>query len=231
MFADDAVLLSETKDVCGRYSQDCSFTYAGEPIEIVQSFNYLGIVFSSGGSFQQATNTLVGKALRSMCSLYNITKGYEVPPNIMFNLFDSYVASILSYNCEVWGFNELQNVERVHRKFCKQILYVKKSTNSKALLAEVGRYHLIINRHIRIVKYWLKLFQEKRGNCILSTLLDQQFAEIHINLTVNYWTNRVKTLLKNTGFNEIWLFPESIIPEKFLPLFETRLKDIYISNW
>ena len=152
MFADDAVLLSETKDVCGRYSQDCSFTYAGEPIEIVQSFNYLGIVFSSGGSFQQATNTLVGKALRSMCSLYNITKGYEVPPNIMFNLFDSYVASILSYNCEVWGFNELQNVERVHRKFCKQILYVKKSTNSKALLAKVGRYHLIINRHIRIVK-------------------------------------------------------------------------------
>ena len=79
MFADDTVLLSETKDglqdllkelenCCkqsnltvnidktkvmifrkgGRYSQDCSFTYAGEAIEIVQNFNYLGVVFSSG---------------------------------------------------------------------------------------------------------------------------------------------------------------------------------------
>ena len=75
------------------------------------------------------------------------------------------------------------------------------------------------------------MFQEKRRNCILSTLLDQQFAEIHINPTVNYWTNRVKKFLENTGFNEIWLFTELIIPEKFLPLFETRLRDIYISNW
>ena len=262
MFADDAVLLSETKEglqdllkelenYCkrwnltvniektkvmifrkgGRYSQDCSFTYAGETIEIVQNFNYLGVVFSSGGSFQKATDTFVGKALRSMCSLHNLTKGYEVPPYILFNLFDSYVASILSYNCEVWGFNQSENVERVHRKFCKQILNVKKSTNSKALLAEVGRFPLIINRHIRIVKYWLKLFQEKSGNCILATLLNHQFDVIRINPTVKYWTNRVKTLLENTGFNEIWLFPESIIPEKFFPLFATRLKDIYISNW
>ena len=45
------------------------WTYAGEEIEIVSSFNYLGIVLSSGGAFIKATNTLAGKALKAMNSL------------------------------------------------------------------------------------------------------------------------------------------------------------------
>ena len=36
-------------------------TYAGEDIEIVNSFNYLGIVLTSGGAFVKATKTLACK--------------------------------------------------------------------------------------------------------------------------------------------------------------------------
>ena len=98
----------------------------GKKSKIVSSFNYLGIVLSSGGSFIKATNTLAGKALKAMNSLLAITRCMKLPINIMFNLFDSFVLSILNYSCEIWGFTRAENIERMHRKFCKWLLNVYK---------------------------------------------------------------------------------------------------------
>ena len=119
-------------------------------IEVVSIFNYLGLVFSSGGSFSHATDALAGKALRAIYSLFYITKNFEVQVHVMFSLFDTFVGSILGYNCELWGFIRAENIERIHRKFCKWLLNVKMSTNSFALYAEVGRFSLIIGRQTRI---------------------------------------------------------------------------------
>lgn len=147
-----------------------NWTYEGKNIEIVSSFNYLGVVLSSGGSFIPATNTLSGKALRAMHSLFAMTTGLEIPIHIMFNLFDTYVVSILNYSCEIWGFMKADNIEKVHRKFCKRLINVKMSTNSVSLYSEMGRFPLFIGRYLRIIKYWLKLHGIKQRNCILSTI-------------------------------------------------------------
>jgi hypothetical protein len=88
----------------GRNSDFVDFTYGGQNIEIVNSFNYLGIVLSSGGSYMNATKTLARKGLRIMSSLLSITKQLEVRVRIMLALFDSFVASILNYSYEVWEY-------------------------------------------------------------------------------------------------------------------------------
>ena len=80
-------------------------------LEIVNSFNYLGVVFSSGGSFNNTTKTTADKGLRALMSLFNITKGLEIPVSIMYNLFDTYVLSVLNYWCEIWGYIKAENVE------------------------------------------------------------------------------------------------------------------------
>ena len=82
-----------------------------DEIEIVNSFNYLGIVLSSSRAFIKATNTLSGKALRGMNSLLSITQTMQVPINIMLNLFDTFVLSILNYTCEIWGFTNAENLK------------------------------------------------------------------------------------------------------------------------
>ena len=137
----------------GRLSNNEQWFYNGVTLEIVNQFNYLGLVFTSGGSFMQATKTLSGKALRAMCSLLSITRNMEVPLNIMLNLFDSFVCSILSYASEIWGFMNAERIERVQRKFCKWMLNVKQSTNNLAIVSELGRFPMCIERKIRIVKY------------------------------------------------------------------------------
>ena len=49
----------------GNLRQNEKWTYAGENIEIVSNFNYLGIVLSSGGSFVKATNNSSRKSFKS----------------------------------------------------------------------------------------------------------------------------------------------------------------------
>ena len=155
---------------------------SGNEDELVNTFNYLGIVFSSGGSFIHTTKTLAGKSLRAMGSLFNSTKYMDVPVASMLNPLDSYVASILNYDCEVWGFNKAENLERVHIHFCKWLINV---------YLEINRFSLYINRQIRMIKYWLRLYGPKASNCILSTIVTNQRREITRNSNVSNWLIRL----------------------------------------
>ena len=127
----------------------------------------------------------------------------------MFSIFDTFVGPILGYNCELWGFTRAENIERIHRKFCKWLLNVqcKNVHNSLALYAEVGRFPLIIGRQTRIVKYWLKLFGKKASNFLLFTLIMDQVREVNKNPRINNWANKVKNLLDSSGFADVWIYP------------------------
>ena len=74
--------------------EEINFTYSGNVIEKVNTFNYLGLVFTNNGSFQNALKTLAGKAARAMSDLLQITRHKEIPLKIMINLFDSFVAKM-----------------------------------------------------------------------------------------------------------------------------------------
>ena len=260
LFADDAVLFSDTPEglqlsldklhvYCERWnltvnvdktkimvfrkggilSRREKWLYNGAEIEIVNQFNYLGIIFTPGGSFIQATKPLSGKALRALCSLLSITKHLDIPLNIMINLFDSYVCSILNYASEIWGLTSAMRIDRVQRKFCKWTLNVKQSTNNLAICSELGIYPLIIERKVRIVKYWLKLISNECDNIILNTVYRIMLDDVS-NGAAN-WLQKVKILLESAGFAEIWMFPESVIGNKFIPVLKQRFMDIYIANW
>ena len=53
----------------GILSNNLIFHYEGEPVEIVKSFKYLGIVFTTGGSFAEAQSTLAGQAQKGIFTL------------------------------------------------------------------------------------------------------------------------------------------------------------------
>ena len=49
-----------------------------------------------------------------------------IQQHFQLDLFDKIVKPILLYGCEVWGVGNNDIVERVHLKFCKIILHVKR---------------------------------------------------------------------------------------------------------
>ena len=132
-YADDLVLLSQTKDglqrsidIVSKYCQDWSisinakkskvmvcnkklsvkdkFVVVNETLEIVKKYNYLGVIISHTSSFNQAIETLTKKAMKCSFSIGKLLSAqYFTPIDVQLHCFDIMVKPVLLYCSEIWG--------------------------------------------------------------------------------------------------------------------------------
>ena len=114
------------------------FKLGNQPIQVTDSYVYLGITFTPSGSFSLAQKKLYNNATRSLYSFLsevNIYNGASV--STVVKLFDSLVSPILFFNCEIWGcflksvgnnydkFVSRITPENMHNKVCKMASFLK----------------------------------------------------------------------------------------------------------
>jgi hypothetical protein len=203
------------------------WTYNGQHIEVVNDFNYLGTVFNYTGNYALNQEHLVGKALKALNVLLYKCKDYDLKPKTLCQLFDAFVAPILYYASELWGYTKSKEIERIHLKFCKRLLNVRKNTCTASVYGELGRYPLYVNRFVRIIKYWLKVVDS--DNIIIRTVYKQALSDC-IN-GKNNWVSNVRKLLSDYGF--AYVFENANVPnvKSFLCEFKTRIIDCFKQEW
>ena len=54
-------------------------------------------------------------------------------------------------------FSMISDIEKLHAKFCKRILGVHSKSTNLAVIAELGRYPMIIQISTQVIKYWLRI--------------------------------------------------------------------------
>ena len=186
----------------GRLPQNLNFTYDNNQLKIVNKFTYLGIVFTSGGSFSEAQLTLSGQALKAMFSMNKLLQKFtNISVIHRLELFDKLVAPILNYACEIWGFMEGAAIEKVHLQFCKRILGVKKTTQNDFIYGELGRTTFKNNRLYSILRYWIKIVQCNE-NKYISKIYHMLNNDIDQRPGLKNWCSFVKCLLFNLGLND-----------------------------
>ena len=74
------------------------------------------------------------------CRINNLT----LPIDLQLKLFDHTVVPILTYACEIWGYENLDMLELIHNDFLRRITKSRKSTPLLMLYAELGRHPLEI---------------------------------------------------------------------------------------
>src|SRR6266851_3800694 len=80
----------------------------GEEIQIVRSYVYLGVTFSSSGVFSEATDVFIKKTLGAQaCTLDIIRRGQIQSMDSIGKIFDSMVQSVLLYAGPIWALNYL----------------------------------------------------------------------------------------------------------------------------
>ena len=79
-----------------------------------------------------------------------------------------------------------------------------------------------------MVKYWLKL-NNLTANCILKAVYNMLYNECEIGKT--NWVSKIRDVLNVTGFNFVWLYPQSVVTNVCVPLLKQRLKDTFITEW
>ena len=129
-----------------RISQERWF-YGETLIPVCSRIPYLGLVFSSNGSYSRTQSTLADQANKAIFQLHKILLRFKgITVSAALDLFDKLITPILRYGCEVWGFHSAPDIERVHLSFCKRILCVKKYSQNAFVCGLLGRFPLELNR-------------------------------------------------------------------------------------
>ena len=143
------------------------------PLEVVDDFIYLGIVFNYNGKFNKAITRLIILANKAMFAILSRGRQLCLDIDTQMHLFYSVITPILLYGCEVWGFSNLKLIERVQLRFSKLIMKVKKSTPTVMIQGELSMYPLQTKVKNQMISYWTKLItgEHARYICQMYNLL------------------------------------------------------------
>lgn len=227
------VNLNKTKIIVfrkgGHLSKHETWHLGGSPIEVVNSYSYLGIYFTTRMSFTSSTTPFVAKA-KKVCNdilrSLNLLKCYNL--SVFLKLFDAKVQPILSYGCELWGVHDLTDIEGVHTYALKRFLSVSLHCSNMTIYGDTGRYPLSICHKIRSLKYWFRILKLPQNR------ISRQSYEMMYRLSEggkHNWVSSVRELLCTNGFGVVWMFKGVGNERHFLKLMKQRLCDCFMQGW
>ena len=111
------------------------------------------------------------------------------------DLFDQLVAPILMYGCEVWGYEDIEKIQVVQKKFYKYMLRLNTSTPSAMVFGEFGKFPIDLKIKEQMVGYWAKLKLEpntKKWNVIMLNIIEELAQGKFVN---SKWFNYIKLIL------------------------------------
>ena len=160
-------------------------------MDIVDNYKYLGVFFSRSGSFLAAPKHIATQARNALHLLYTRINNLHLPIDLQLKLFDNTVLPILTYGSEVWGFENIEILERIHAEFLRKITKTRKSTPYYMLYAELGRTSIDITIKARMIGFWYRIVTGKQTKL---TYMLYNAVKSTPNLN-SKWLNFVKKIL------------------------------------
>ncbi|KAI5703877.1 hypothetical protein M8J76_001061 [Diaphorina citri] len=190
----------------GKLRSNLKFHYRQIPVEIVPSYVYLGVIFTSGLCFSENVKKFINKtmgAISTVNSLWARTKTYNWEANKI--VYNSVIKSILLYGAEVWGLRYLEELEKPQVKYLKSLLYLPRNTPNYIVRKETGMSKMgqeIIKRAIN----WLiniKEMEEKRLPKICFLKL-QEMAVANPTATKYNWVAQIRQIFTKLDCLEVY---------------------------
>ena len=176
------------------------FNFGNTCIKSVKSYTYLGLTIRSNGSFSETITNLADKAGKSLHSLRGILL-HNNKIKLPLHLFNVFIKPVLLYGSEIWGQDfmdykkwDKSPIEKIHLKFCKNLLQCNRQAYNTAVRGELGQFPLLLDVKLNIVKYWLHIVQLPHNNLAKEAFMEQ--------MKNNWsWFNSLSAVTKENGIN------------------------------
>ena len=213
----------------GMLSRREKWKYNGKILEVVNGFQYVGLMFSTQLSLHRMATELATKGKRVLVSILSSLHQYgTLDKNSFFKIFDTKVCPILLYGSEIWGLGMRENIERIQYYLCKRFLNVSVRAHNIATLGECGRYPLYILTTIKAIKYWNKILHMPEHRYVHKCYKMLYYLD---SVGKQNWASEVKQVLQNNGFGYIWDQQEIANEKQFFKQLEQCLRDQFIQKW
>lgn len=227
------VLKTKVLIICkGRIHKHLRFFFKEIELDIVNEYKYLGIYISRSGSFNKTKKYLADQANKALISLLRKTRSLHLPFDLQIDLFNKTVKPILLYGCEIWGYGNLDILERVQLKFLKYTFNLKKTTPTFMIYGELGVLPVALDIKTRVISYWSKLLTMTEKPTRLSYAMYHFIYNLHKNKQLkSQYIENVKNILETCGFSGIWQSQDGINPRWLTLAISRNLKDQYLQTW
>ncbi|BES91195.1 Reverse transcriptase (RNA-dependent DNA polymerase) [Nesidiocoris tenuis] len=193
-------------------------------LEVVPSFQYLGVLFSRTGKFKQNKDLYISKARRALgCTKELFYKGKITSWESRSRLFQSMVESVLLYASEVWGIWYMDDLEIVQSTFIKSTLCLPRSTPGHFLRVETGSLPVKAKIFRRTVHYWQKILNMERDRwprlCYEELLKAVDDSSTYSSLN---WVRRLRDSLLPIGMGWLLNDPERVQTKDLIKAYENH---------
>ena len=196
----------------------------------VGSFCCLGMKFYYNGNLEPGIKALLGQALKAANQLLALFKRISFDVKTKLRLFGISHPSVCLRSRGIYGYN---HIDKIHIKFCKNLLAVHAQTPNFAVYGDLGRFLLSVIAKERLVKYWLKLLSNK--NSLMFKIFQSQIEgfDAHVQPSrfrhKRYWAEGIKGLFDELAFSHFGLNQDLKIPR--YELIRNRIRDHFTQNW
>ncbi|ESP02071.1 hypothetical protein LOTGIDRAFT_157217 [Lottia gigantea] len=182
-----------------------------------------GILFYQNGTFHKAEKRLASQGRKALGAVISRAGSLCLDIRSKCTLYNSCVASVLLYGCEVWGFIKGRNIEIIQNDFVRYTLSLGKATPLIAAISEIGLYPLSVIRKCRILKYWQRIALSNNPllRAVYEALCSDALSGKH------NWLYNVKILLDQIGFSYVFTNPGSV----YFKSLKSRIYDQYVQEW
>lgn len=132
----------------------------GHPIEVVDSYSYLGVTFSSSSLGVLPTKETRRKAKIAMGSVFSILSAARADAwSSTLKLYDCLITSVLMYSAHIFGLRYLQILERAQLAFFKLLFHLPECTPGFALRLELGLSSIAVTLTKMCINWIIKILK------------------------------------------------------------------------
>jgi hypothetical protein len=142
----------------GRYARAERWWYKGRPVEVVNSYKYLGISLTPSLSLDMHFTSKVSDAKFAINSVWREFIGrQQVPYDAKLKVFHSVSKAVVCYGAQVWGFSAYERLEGLMKYFIKKLFSLPSYTPAFILYLELRLDPIFIHTLSLHLKYMSRL--------------------------------------------------------------------------
>ena len=186
----------------GRLLKNYHFEYKKRSLKCVREYKYLGFLVTPSGGITSGLEDLRVQALKALATIKKAL-GFQFRLNIAntIHLFSYMVKPILLYCSDFWGcMKQPKNnpIERLYLSFCKQLLGVRKQTNTEGVLQELGMVPIAFYARKMAIKNWERIHLNNANNLLIASHIYAMKEDLP-------WEASMKNIFSVNGLLDIYL--------------------------